>query len=179
MFNNQYAINAGRADVARYGAKTANSAQGLAIDAVGTAVPFVPAAGIKAAAKADAVIDIAKSVKQAGVAEVSPLLRSGDSFTQAGEHVLRDHPNRYPGMSAEDVANLARQTQKTANTKGTIRGIDPRTGQPVNKNYYGSKSTGQMFIKTNLGNSTIFPKQNIGSYIYRHISKDIGKFGRR
>lgn len=168
-----------RADKQYYSGKIASTSANLGLSAVGTAIPFAPVAGIKAVQKVEKGIDIAASARQAGVAEVSPLLRSGDVYSQTAEHVLRDSPTRYPGMSADDIGNLARETQKTANTTGTIRGIDPRSGQLVNKDYYGSKSTGQMFIKTNLGPPTMFPKRNINSYIESHMSKDLGKFGRR
>lgn len=101
------------------------------------------------------------------------------SYSRAAEHIRRDHPNRYPGLSKEDIAGLAKETHDTANVSSRIKGTNPSTGLPVNKQYYGSSKTGQVFVNTNLGTPTMFRNSSPAEYIKRASSKDLNKYGKR
>ncbi len=118
-----------------------------------------------------------------GIAAVSPELGVEGSYSRAASHIINDHEYvRYPGMSEERIANLAKETKESADYYGRIKGVDPLTGKDVNKQYYGSKTTGQVFINTNVGEPTMFPKntsQAMGRYIRKNLMEDTRTYGRR
>ncbi|MEN9558319.1 MAG: hypothetical protein RL141_688, partial [Candidatus Parcubacteria bacterium] len=120
--------------------------------------------------------DVAKGLSR-GI-KSSPLGVEG-SYSRAAEHILRDHPTRYPGFSKEAIASMAKETHDTANLSSRIKGTDPLTGLSVDKQYYGSSKTGQIFINTNNGSPTMFPKGAQSTYIKNHTSDDMSKYGKR
>ncbi len=102
---------------------------------------------------------------------------------KAANHIVDDHTVvRYPGMSKTDIANLAEQTKLTADYYGRIKGVDPISGVNVNKQYYGSKTTGQVFINTDFGPPTMFPKNSpeaLQRYVRKNLIQDTQTYGRR
>ncbi len=95
-----------RADKQYYSGKIASTSANLGLSVAGTAIPFAPVAGIKAVQKVEKGIDVAASARQAGVAEVSPLLSRGlsqwdDIIDPARQtHILRGDPNGSGGGHA-------------------------------------------------------------------------------
>jgi|GEM_PF-5935198 len=104
-------------------------------------------------------------------------LQGDNAYTMAGNHVFNLHPDRYPGLSAQDIAGIAKDTHVNADVSATIEGTHPNTGLPVNKQYYGNTNTKQVFINTNIGSPTVFPNSNPAAYINRQISRDLIKYG--
>jgi RHS repeat-associated protein len=59
--------------------------------------------------------DVIKAVKGAeGVVSSKAVQGVEGAYLRAAQHISVDHPTRYPGMSVDDIAGMARETHDTA-----------------------------------------------------------------